>query len=96
MRGIRIYHVTDWELKRITPVYAGNTLCVLAVLPLVWDHPRLCGEYVDVTLWIHIFPGITPVYAGNTNKRKYTGNGKQDHPRLCGEYVIFVIVVQGY
>ena len=29
----------------IIPAYAGNTLVLVAVAELSWDHPRVCGEH---------------------------------------------------
>ena len=29
----------------IIPAYAGNTLVLVAVAVLSWDHPRVCGEH---------------------------------------------------
>ena len=37
--------------SRITPAYAGNTLTDYAILDVLWDHPRLRGEYNFFQLW---------------------------------------------
>ena len=29
---------------RITPAYAGKSHIISGLLPITWDHPRLCGE----------------------------------------------------
>ena len=29
---------------RITPAYAGKSLCCSSALAMLWDHPRICGE----------------------------------------------------
>ena len=33
-----------WKRSGITPAYAGKRQTSTALLPITWDHPRLCGE----------------------------------------------------
>ena len=50
MRGIHKMRSLLASIPRITPVYAGNTRNGQTVLFIRWDHPRLCGEYLDLSI----------------------------------------------
>ena len=44
MRG-KVVNRTQFSMKsRITPAYAGKSVCVCTLYGAVGDHPRLCGE----------------------------------------------------
>ena len=45
MRGTLCYLLWYIPCARIIPADAGNTVCVIAGLPLSVDHPRGCGEH---------------------------------------------------
>ena len=45
MRGIPAFSTALRGIVGITPVYAGNTNCVISFNASLRDHPRLCGEY---------------------------------------------------
>jgi len=48
MRGIPNADIW-WALALgFTPAYAGNTQRKPAVIRLIWVHPRVCGEHVDL------------------------------------------------
>ena len=44
-REIRFSNGHRYEPLRITPACAGNTLCIVLLFYLPWDHPRLRGKY---------------------------------------------------
>ena len=44
MRGKELTHATLQTSDRITPAYAGKSQHSKIPFPLLWDHPRLCGE----------------------------------------------------
>ena len=45
MRGTHQKANPNYGVSRITPAYAGNTLCYDLDLNLDEDHPRICGEH---------------------------------------------------
>ena len=47
MRGTHNGRNEKWIESRITPAYAGNTLCTWRSLHWHQDHPRLCGEHMS-------------------------------------------------
>ena len=47
MRGKHLPSGTALLLNRITPAYAGKTMCFRLSVLLRADHPRVCGENVD-------------------------------------------------
>ncbi len=57
-RGIQDFTALIVLLPRITPAYAGNTQCRLAVQNDPGDHPRIRGEYFTT-------PEITPLIPGS-------------------------------
>ena len=57
----------SWEQTyRITPAYAGKSVCVNAQLWDGQDHPRVCGEKTTATKLEQFVWGITPAYAGKS------------------------------
>ena len=44
MRGKDMTESESVGRKRITPAYAGKRVLAAVRTPIVWDHPRLCGE----------------------------------------------------
>ena len=49
------------------------------------DHPRACGENVQIDLPTLMLDGITPAHAGKTISKALLTYGYKDHPRACGE-----------
>ena len=45
MRGTLCVIVATPYFAGIIPAYAGNTSCTMMIIPLPWDHPRVCGEH---------------------------------------------------
>ena len=52
MRGKANQFYANGKERRITPAYAGKRFRCRLLVPLVWDHPRLCGEkdYLHIVL----------------------------------------------
>ena len=49
-RGIlKSTHLTA-VLRGITPAYAGNTSVAGVLVSVIWDHPRLRGEYLEMLI----------------------------------------------
>ena len=46
VRGIQTVTIVNYLQGRITPACAGNTTLNPADKKLMWNHPRVCGEYV--------------------------------------------------
>ena len=56
---------------RITPAYAGKSLCLLRQKDDVWDHPRLCGEKAWQSVRVQCRQGSPPPMRGkDMNKSK--------------------------
>ena len=49
MRGILLYNLRRYPDIRITPAHAGNTLKDLKTFHNPGDHPRTCGEYIELS-----------------------------------------------
>ena len=50
MRGIPGVFLSLFEAMRITPACAGNTSSGSSSLKAAWDHPRVCGEYIQTLI----------------------------------------------
>ena len=59
MRGPRFPLTSEMAKAGITPACAGTTQSALTLLPLAWDHPRMCGDHKLQGGFINSF-GITP------------------------------------
>ena len=68
VRGTDAHLVTTQPLKRITPACAGNSFMKRLARPLKRDHPRVCGEQVN--LGHHIGPqeGSPPRVRGTADE----------------------------
>ena len=64
MRGIPDYVEVLAPKRRITPVYAGNTQRSRQLFGDRWDHPRLCGEYLQTLGTTHSAIGSPPSMRG--------------------------------
>ena len=69
----------------ITPAYAGKRYTITSTGIVYQDHPRLCGEKLDLLICPVYDWRITPAYAGKSAEPDKSHNQLQDHPRLCGE-----------
>ena len=85
MRG-KVYFENKYRhVKRITPAYAGKSLRKQGKQRYFEDHPRLCGEKVQICIFQQFRGGITPAYAGKRQGKIRRCAVREDHPRLCGE-----------
>ena len=73
----------------ITPACAGKRAAGQAMLYLLWDHPRVCGEKQKAVVQMGVCLGITPAYAGKSQVSLLPKSLYRDHPRVCGEKVYF-------
>ena len=60
MREILIDYVLEVRDERITPAYAGNTLCKLHHSRKLGDHPRVCGKYATHSVVLCLVKGSPP------------------------------------
>ena len=58
------------DLPGIIPAYAGNTLNVIRMCLIMWDHPRVCGEHIPVNTARHVKQGSSPRMRGTHADRK--------------------------
>ena len=70
----------------IIPACAGSTISIVAALPLIRDHPRMCGEHVEAVICGVLDCGIIPACAGSTATLDGRASPSRDHPRMCGEH----------
>ena len=71
MRGkVRNYNQRKGT-SRITPAYAGKSLCLLRQKDDVWDHPRLCGEKMLWGRWNLYILGSPPPMRGKAPARAH-------------------------
>ena len=56
-------HITD----RIIPADAGSTCLLNPSFPIIWDHPRGCGEHVVFPVFRIVVPGSSPRMRGAPN-----------------------------
>ena len=85
MRGKVNIFLTRFHSYRITPAYAGKSEDNSKVVEWKKDHPRLCGEKIELFPNFQHNIGSPPPMRG---KAIGFGSGKcdvRDHPRLCGE-----------
>ena len=47
MRGKDVESKGTNQKFRITPAYAGKRIFHFSFPPILWDHPRLCGEKAE-------------------------------------------------
>ena len=85
VRGKHVYHEDGTGIFRITPAGAGKTSATAPFGAHVRDHPRRCGENVNVMVFTEGTDRITPAGAGKTSTVSAGVHSQQDHPRRCGE-----------
>ena len=71
---------------RITPACAGSTVVNEVQIPVVWDHPRVCGEYMEIRSYDYGDSGSPPRVRGVPSIDHWLSSAVRDHPRVCGEY----------
>ena len=85
MRGKVFGSGCVFNIRRITPAYAGKRLRVSCVHPVAWDHPRICGEKIDGVDRLDGGLGSPPHMRGKASFSLMRPPGDEDHPRICGE-----------
>ena len=56
----------------IIPAYAGNTICLITLIPAVWDHPRVCGEHFGLSTRHGTREGSSPRMRGTPQEDHQT------------------------
>ena len=74
MRGKVVHTKLHRGIFRITPAYAGKSSSSFSSNSGLKDHPRLCGEKVNVTSSEIVQPGSPPPMRGKANGN-YTRKG---------------------
>ena len=64
MRGKGTHDASQRSGRRITPAYAGKSICTCGLWLLVGDHPRLCGEKSSTSVLYLTIPGSPPPMRG--------------------------------
>ena len=86
MRGAQSTGQGEKHNGGIIPADAGSTHRLAGRVLGCRDHPRGCGEHIDV-LWVSADdPGSSPRMRGALGRPGSTGSGSRDHPRGCGEH----------
>ena len=73
------------QAYRITPAYAGKRGKGWQAGNSTQDHPRLCGEKLDVDQREKVLVGSPPPMRGKVRYGSCANGTTRDHPRLCGE-----------
>ena len=85
MRGTLWVSVSERDGHGIIPAYAGNTLATCPIHLGTWDHPRVCGEHLQVRYHRGDGNGIIPAYAGNTSDFElFDAVDRGSSPRMRG------------
>ena len=85
MRGKATSACLTFDLRGITPAYAGKRSERKHRRIVQGDPPRLCGEKVIYHEHKGNICRITPAYAGKSDHEFEPRRSNRDHPRLCGE-----------
>ena len=88
MRGKRADVPVQTGAKRITPADAGKTCCSSSSQTPLQDHPRGCGENVDMSALSSGVSGSPPRMRGKLGDNPTMPPIPEDHPRGCGENVL--------
>ena len=69
----------------ITPAPAGRRVFPTDIVPVVWDHPRACGEKHHGLPEHGLQWGSPPRLRGEVANKPEDEVIRMDHPRACGE-----------
>ena len=72
-------------LVGITPAYAGKRVAVRSDLGTIRDHPRVCGEKIEMPYELLLKEGSPPHVRGKAWGRCCPDRLRWDHPCVCGE-----------
>ena len=93
MRGALDVIASYDERLRIIPAYAGSTFPCLRQIRVCRDHPRVCGEHLDVQQWLDGLSGSSPRMRGAPAPHISFQRRGRDHPRVCGEHCVASVYV---
>ena len=71
MRGTHSRRLQRRHPQGIIPAYAGNTYGVAFASAMAWDHPRVCGEHVNVPDSTTAVEGSSPRMRGTLVERRH-------------------------
>ena len=95
MRGKAILAVKSAAAGRITPAYAGKSPRKLFHRFQVWDHPRLCGEKVEMVCMLYNFQGSPPPMRGKDLVQNQSNHIIRITPAYAGKSCINRILQAG-
>ena len=73
------------SLSRITPAYAGKSFPRRCIVPKNWDHPRVCGEKMNIGAITAMLGGSPPRMRGKEAKNFFRGSGLGITPAYAGK-----------
>ena len=85
MRGKVILAAQNERRVRITPAYAGKSLCPDNVLVIHEDHPRVCGEKSSVMRPANCIAGSPPRMRGKGRMLDYMACMQRITPAYAGK-----------
>ena len=85
MRGKPAEKVTVQELKRNIPAYAGKTTIARCLACCHQEHPRVCGENMQVFSSYRPSYGTSPRMRGKRNNRQKRLNQARNIPAYAGK-----------
>ena len=71
--------------KGSPPRMRGKDFAAVPAVPGLLDHPRVCGEKIEVSLTVSYVQGSPPRMRGKVPYLQGLGPPSWDHPRVCGE-----------
>ena len=84
MRGTRPSCDSLRKAHGIIPAYAGNTCRSAGSLPWPWDHPRVCGEHLSLSILERSCQGSSPRMRGTLDRDGHIGSVHGIIPAYAG------------
>ena len=69
----------------ITPACAGKSSLISVLAPMIWDHPRMCGEKSGIIERSHAKAGSPPHVRGKVSSRRNKLKGARITPACAGK-----------
>ena len=85
MRGKDELHGADSTCWRITPAYAGKSCTRISACPIRRDHPRLCGEKVELLETLEFPVGSPPPMRGKEHLSRLSVKSSGITPAYAGK-----------
>ena len=85
MRGKHDNGIQDWMRYRITPAHAGKTAKAFGYVRTVTDHPRACGENLDLKFCSGVMGGSPPRMRGKPSGITGVTSEKRITPAHAGK-----------